>query len=39
MMQELLDKETEPHVRDYAAATLELLKNPAPAATQPAPRG
>ena len=40
MMQELLDKETEPHVRDYAAAALELLKSPAtPPATQPAPRG
>ena len=40
MAQELLDKETEPHVRDYAAAVLELLKNPAPPpATQPAPRG
>lgn len=40
MAQELLAKETEPQVRDYAAAALELLQNPAPpAATQPAPRG
>ena len=40
MLKELLEKEKEPQVRDYAAATLDLLNAPPPApATRPAPRG